>query len=206
MLDWLPDYRWLFGRIAEWLLDQHWLVDHIPEWLIALFTGTLWWSTRRLWIATRNTLRHTQGTTEVLQHVQPGGIGTTTKGHILAHVNFKNVGHLPASDFKWTVQELIPSDQDDWKPPPISDSGLRPSGVLPIDTTFKRGSKALEGVPSNEFIYVWGRVTYLDGFGKRRFTNFCHRYNTAVKKTPVGGGYVIREEDARYHDYGNEAD
>ncbi len=51
-----------------------------------------------------------------------------------------------------------------------------------------------------------GRVTYLDGFGKRRFTNFCHRYNTAVKKTPDGGGYVIREEDARYHDYGNGAD
>jgi hypothetical protein len=58
----------------------------------------------------------------------------------------------------------------------------------------------------NEFIYVWGRVTYLDGFGKRRFTNFCHRYNTAMKKPPAGGGYVIREEDARYHDYGNDAD
>src|SRR5215831_13299442 len=123
----LPDY-WLFDRIAEWLRDQHWLVDHIPEWLIALFTFTLWRSTRKLWIATRDTLRHTQGTTESLQRayvsVQPGGIGNTTKGHLLAHVNFKNVGHLPASDFKWIIQELTPSDHDDWKPPLISDSDL----------------------------------------------------------------------------------
>jgi len=143
----------------------------------------------------------TQGTTEILQRayvsVQPGGLGTTTKSHLLAHVNFKNVVHLPASDFKWIIQELIPSDQDDWKPPPISDSDLQPAGVLPIDTTFKRGSKGLEYVPSNEFIYVWGRVTYLDGFGKRRFTNFCHRYNTAVRKIADGGAYIIREEDAR---------
>jgi hypothetical protein len=139
--------------------------------------------------------------------VQPGGIGTiTTTGHLLAYVNFKNVGHLPASDLRWTIQELIPRDQDDWKPPPISDSDLQPSGVLPIDTTFKRGSKALDHVPSDAFIYVWGRVTYLDGFGKRRFTNFCHRYNTAAKKFAEGGLYVIRAEDARYHDYGNEAD
>jgi hypothetical protein len=116
------------------------------------------------------------------------------------------VGHSPASDFKWIIQELNPSDNGDWIPPPISDRDLRPSGVLPIDTTFKRGSKALEGVPPNEFIYVWGRVTYLDGFGNRRFTNFCHRYNTAVKTTAAGGRYVISEEDARYHDYGNEAD
>jgi hypothetical protein len=63
MLNWLPDYHWLFDRIA----DQHWLVDHIPEWLIALFTFTLWRSTRKLWITTRDTLRHTERTTEILQ-------------------------------------------------------------------------------------------------------------------------------------------
>ena len=67
-------------------------------------------------------------------------------------------------------------------------------------------SRCWEGEPSNEFIYVWGRVTYLDGFGKRRFTNFCHRYNTGARKFAEGGRYFIPEEDARYHDYGNGAD
>jgi hypothetical protein len=43
-------------------------------------------------------------------------------------------------------------------------------------------------------------------FCKRRFTNFCHRYNTAARKFADGGLYVIHTEDARYHDYGNEAD
>jgi hypothetical protein len=124
-------------------------------------------------------------------------------GGVLAHVNFKNVGHLPAYDFKWHI-DLTPSDQDEWKPPPVPDSDLRPSGVLPIGTTFKRGSKGI-GVPSEKFIYAWGRVTYLDGSGKPRFTNFCHRCNTAVKDIPVGGGYRIRKKLARYHDHGNEA-
>jgi hypothetical protein len=36
-------------------------------------------------------------------------------------------------------------------------------------------------------IYVRGRVSYLDGFDEGRFTNFCHRYNTAMKDTPPGG-------------------
>jgi hypothetical protein len=149
MLDWLPNYHWI--------LDQRWFFDHIPEWLIALFTFTLWWSTRKLWIATRDTLKHTQGTTEIIQRAyvsaRLGGITTTTEGYVLAHVNFKNVGHLPAYDFKWHI-DLTPSDQDEWKPPPVPDSDLRPSGVLPIGTTFKRGSKGI-GVPSEKFIYAW---------------------------------------------------
>jgi hypothetical protein len=77
---------------------------------------------------------------------------------------------------------------------------------LPIGTTFVRGSKGI-GPPSEKFIYVWGRVTYLDGLsGKRRFTNFCHRYNAARKDPQLGGGYLILKKRARYHDYGNDAD
>ena len=39
----------------------------------------------------------------------------------------------------------------------------------------------------------------------RRFTNFCHRYNTEVKEIPTGGGYLIRKEHGRHHEYGNDA-
>jgi hypothetical protein len=38
----------------------HWydtFLDHTAEWLIAIFTGTLWWSTRKLWLAGERQLR-----------------------------------------------------------------------------------------------------------------------------------------------------
>jgi hypothetical protein len=53
---------------------------------------------------------------------------------------------------------------------------------------------------------MWGRVTYDDGFGRLRFTNFCHRYNWEVKDKPTGGDALITTEFARYHDHGNDAD
>jgi hypothetical protein len=159
----------------------------------------------------KNTLKHARDSTEIIQRAyvsaRPGGIETTTHGYPLAHVDFKNVGHLPASDFKFHLEELTTSDEDDWKPPPVPDSDLRASGVLPIATTFTRGSGQLDREIPKKFIYVWGRVTYLDGFGKpARFTNFCHRYNMEVKEDKRGGGYRIGAEKARYHEYGNEAD
>jgi hypothetical protein len=182
-------------------------IKHTPEWFVALFTLTLWWSTRRLWRVTRDTLKHTKETTEIIQRaylsVRAGGIRDTTDGPLLAHVNFKNVGHLPASDFRWTIR-LTPNDDGDWVPPQIPDGDLRQAGVLPIATSIKRGSPGV-AVPSERFLYAWGRVTYLDGFGNRRFANFCHRYNTAVRETPPGGGYLIDKKHARHHDHGNEA-
>jgi hypothetical protein len=84
--------------------------------------------------------------------------------------------------------------------PIIAEDKLRAAGVLPIGATIKRGSPELLGVPSEKFLYAWGGVTYSDGFGNRRFTDFCHRYNTAVRETP-GGGYLIRNTHARHHDH-----
>jgi hypothetical protein len=40
-------------------------IEHMPEWLVAIFTGTLWLSTLLLWWATRGTLKHAKGTTEL---------------------------------------------------------------------------------------------------------------------------------------------
>jgi hypothetical protein len=80
-----------------------------------------------------------------------------------------------------------------------------PRRFLPIGARMKRGSHGIPISPE-KYLYVWGRVTYADGFGERRFVDFCHRYNTEMKETPPGGGYRIRTEHARYHDFGNRAD
>jgi len=53
----------------------------------------------------------------------------------------------------------------------------------------------------NRFLYVWGLVKYEDGFGKKRFTRFCHRYNVAAETD-----MRISAIDARHHEHGNDAD
>jgi hypothetical protein len=49
------------------------------------------------------------------------------------------------------------------------------------------------------------RITYVDGFGEERRTNFCHRYNTEVREASTGGVILIRKEYGRHHEYGNDA-
>ena len=135
----------------------------------------------------------------------PGGISTTTRGELLAHVEFKNVGHLPASQLK-SLLKFTAGDDGDWSPQPFDDKDLRPAGVLPIGISVTTGSYPI-GVPQpwTKYLYAWGRVTYVDGFGNERWTNFCHRYNTEVKEAQIGGGNRIRKEYGRHHEYGNDA-
>ena len=53
-------------------------------------------------------------------------------------------------------------------------------------------------------LFVWGMVTYDDGFGKRRYTKFCHQYHT---KPFYGVGTFEMPPDAgRMYEYGNDAD
>jgi hypothetical protein len=135
----------------------------------------------------------------------PGGVHTTTQGELLAHVEFKNVGHFPASQIK-SLLKFTTSDDGEWSPPPIADKDLRPAGVLPIGISVTTGSHGI-GVPQpwTKYLYAWGRVTYVDGLAKERWTNFCHRYNTEVRETSTGGIIVIRKEYGRHHERGNDA-
>jgi len=136
----------------------------------------------------------------------PGGISTTTCGELLAHVEFKNVGHLPASQVK-SLLKFTARDDGDWSPPSIDNKDLRPAGVLPIGISVTTGSHGIEiPQPWTKYLYAWGRVTYVDGFGNERRTNFCHRYNTEVRDAQTGGGFFIRKEYGRHHEYGNDAD
>src|SRR5262245_23182657 len=80
------------------------------------------------------------------------------------------------------------------------------TGALPTGTSVRAGGRGT-AVPhsSAKYVYAWGRVTYVDGFGNERWTNFCHRYDTEAKEAKTGGGYVIPKEHGRHHDYGNDA-
>jgi hypothetical protein len=135
----------------------------------------------------------------------PGGVSTTTGGVLLVHVEFKNVGHFPASQVK-SLLKFTANDDGEWSPPRIDDKDLRPASVLPIGISVTTGSHGI-GIPQpwTKYLYAWGRVTYVDGLAKERWTNFCHRYNTEVRETSTGGVIVIRKEYGRHHERGNDA-
>ena len=173
--------------------------------LSAVFAGLLVLVTGGLVLVGRRQIQDARVLQRAYVSALPGGISTTTRGELLAHVEFKNVGHLPASQVK-SLLKFIASDDGDWSPPHVDDKDLRPAGVLPIGISVTTGSHGI-GPPQawTKYLYAWGRVTYVDGFGDERWTNFCHRYNTEVKETQIGGGYRIRKEHGRHHERGNDA-
>ena len=73
----------------------------------------------------------------------------------------------------------------------------------------RRGSKPFSvgtvGDLQERWLYVWGEVTYTDGFNKPRSTKFCHRYNNQNIEPDGKGRLWVPPEDARYHDHGNDA-
>jgi hypothetical protein len=164
--------------------------------------------------------------TRILQRayvsVEPNGIRTNTGGELIGHVVFHNVGHLPANEFSWALMAITPSSDGEWVPPAIPVSAFEGHNVLPIGAKMTKGGPGIWQYeiqnllsetrpsictgPQEEYLYVWGSVTYMDGFGDRRFTNFCHRYNWAIRTTMPGGVVELEAEFARYHERGNDAD
>jgi len=61
--------------------------------LLVVVTGGLVWVARRQ-------LQDARALQRAYVSAMPGGVSTTTRGELLAHVEFKNVGHSPASQVK----------------------------------------------------------------------------------------------------------
>jgi hypothetical protein len=136
---------------------------------------------------------------------------------IVGHVAIKNAGHLPA-------REVSPFIDMQW-----SRSGVEPDTFFPLGSgegkivlapgsVATRGSRTTINIqdlidaggghkPDRQseaelFLYVWGSVRYNNGFNRTCTTKFCHRYNWITRDNLS----QIDAIDARYHEYGNDAD
>ena len=183
------------------------LDDGAPA-ITAIATGFVAWFT----IVLARVARKQQAITEVLERayvsVEPLGIACRKDGPWFANVGFKNAGRLPARDVRWEIHIERFCYDEDWNGFTWS-ADKRKGPVIPPGTTVRRASKTFHvdtRYSSDRFMYVWGEVTYTDGFGCERSTKFCHRYNSAaIRSHPTKGGMHIPRKDARYHDHGNEA-
>ena len=149
--------------------------------------------------------------------VEPQGvIPFAAVGNSIIHVSIKNVGTIPARNVSWRVlgEACGNGRREDF---PIDEAKMSGNNVVPKGTVMNYNQTAILDEQSFTnirghgcFYYVWGMVRYNDGFGVKRFTRFCHRYNgTAyvhIREGAHNGEWGILPDGAKYHQWGNDAD
>ena len=124
-------------------------------------------------------------------------------------VAFHNGGNLPARNVRWFIDRKFSSDAHLHDFPTASN--LSGDNIIPAKAKITKGAKAIDpaemdffkkgGGAKDRWLYVWGRVSYSDGFDRGRYTDFCFRYNLAGSKEGK-----LAAEAARQHEYGNRTD
>jgi hypothetical protein len=104
--------------------------------------------------------------------------------HFVGQVAFKNVGKLPAIEFVSVGNKIVVRNAE-WVTPVLTNAALprRPPGLVPIGGEVFQGSKGITPqevaeaqVDGEKYLYVWGRAKFKNGFNRKRYINFCHRY------------------------------
>jgi hypothetical protein len=177
---------------------------------LAAFTGMLAVSTIGLWIATAIGFRNQSREMKILQRAyiaaRRRGIEILEDGNIIGHLAFVNVGNLPARKFCAAVNICWSNNQHLSE---FEELPLGPEVILPAKTSFPSGTPALPKTDIPRFhakegwIFIWGRVSYTDGFDQPRWLKFCHRYNCKSPRDSKGG---IARGRGRHHHYHNEDD
>jgi hypothetical protein len=175
---------------------------------IALFTLVLALSTVGLWSATIIGINNQSKDTRILQRayisVATRGIEISTKDEVVGQFALVNKGRIPARKVslvrtaKWDLDGDRSNFNDGLIPPTPN--------VLPVETELPVGTEAFSR-PDYEskkgYLYIWGKITYDDGFGESRWLTFCHRYNCASPRNSQGG---IDPKYGRYHHHHNDGD
>ena len=178
----------------------HWTTDD-P---VSFYTAILAVSTIALWIVTWRGIRGQSKDTRILErayvNVEPGGLTAHRDRDDRLHttVIFRNVGHLPARNVRWYGTFGNPDGEHFPVKEPTSGKIVLPPGTA---STQRVGTVFIDKLQNS--LFVWGIVTYDDGFGKQRFTRFCHVYDT--KNIINQLGVTLPADNAELHEYGNDA-
>ena len=184
---------------------------------IAIFTWTLKRSTDKLWKATIDADLERAKETKILQRaylsVEPGGINLYLDGtdRLSCDVIIHNAGNLPANHVSWFLDRVISPTGTVER----FDIG-RTEGNIILAPSVKARKGTKNPLPRNDvlkfkptpenrsenWIYVWGRVEYNDGFREGRFIEFCHRYSLGAADQHG----AVDAKAGRYHESGNRTD
>lgn len=171
---------------------------------IAIFTTVLACVARRQAGLVEGQMKLTEILERAYLNVEPYGIEIDTKKDVIGHAAIVNKGRVPAREvslfirLKWDADANLGS---------FDSAAITPTTqVLPVGVEMPAGTNSLSAAEranfesKNGFLYVWGRVTYKDGF-EQRWLDFCHRYNCASPRNSEGG---IDPKYGRYHHSHND--
>lgn len=218
--------QWRAANAAESTAETSWFWNLVQD---GLTLAAVFYAARAAREATRasstaeGTLRHAQESAEFELRarisVLPRGINPMIgKDHGMGHIAVKNIGKLPAHRVSIFVKMKISGAAEQSFP--------IPSDLQHVVRTLQPDTEMMEGTSDTipistfctdrDYVYVWGVAYYDDGFNKRRFTRFCHRYHTAkhmrqwplvlAREIPNRPEIIISASEARYHTTGNDAD
>ncbi len=176
--------------------------------LIAVYTWRLYVATRELSLLSEGQ----QNTTKLIQRariwVEIGNVrALKDERGFVPRVIIRNTGHMPASNVAWVFGEPEFTTDNDWQPPsdPIN---LKGAITLAPGAEMTHGGAPLH-MPNDPptYLYVWGLVSYNDGFADGRLTQFCHRYNMKLMwlHLEATGSRVFPKKACRYNRYYNNA-
>jgi hypothetical protein len=174
---------------------------------VAAYTAVLAVSTIGLWIVTARGIRNQRRDTEILQRaylsVEPGGIKPPfdRADRVRGYVICRNRGHLPARKLSWHTR--TDTAQEGAEEFPIGEMSEARGVVAPGTEMIVSAGTFFTNKLQNT-LFVWGMVTYDDGFGNRRYTKFCHWYYT--KAFYGEGTFEIPPDAGQMWEYGNDAD
>jgi hypothetical protein len=149
--------------------------DILSALLVAATIGLGWITARGI----RNQSRETRILQRAYISVEPGGISADVWNPIddvVAHIGIKNSGHLPARHVAWKTHCEF-SDAEHRGTFPETGKVYGGSNIITAAVTMTQGSEPLRYEDKWRYIYVWGRITYTDGFNQNRWLIYCHRYN-----------------------------
>jgi hypothetical protein len=211
---------WALGGAAVSALVAAWLLGYMPTpekpvdtlslVVTALATAVVAW-----WTVTLGRVGRQQvDDTRILQRaylsaniagVSPFRTTEERESHIVvAHVDITNAGHLPARCVSCCIK-IMQSENGALANFPINEQDFFGSYVLTPGAVTRQGSDKIT-LTERGWVYVWGRIKYLDGFGQQRTTDFCHRYPRIMLRRFDRFGYGIDAEFGRFHDVGNSTD
>lgn len=205
--------------------EGYWYAN--PDWWVAAFTAALFIATGGLWVVTwllwsstktllGNESDHTARELRAYISIEPVGINVMVGStNTIGMVDVRNVGKIPARNVAVIVRMHRYEDKNfDFPNPREPEASTR---TIQPGAQMRQGSQDYVSTTDYKFvdsyIFVWGIARYDDGYGKERFTRFCHRYSVASHDRAwqrienVNGRRIIMDlEKARYHPKGNEAD
>jgi hypothetical protein len=178
----------VLGKIFEFIEHNDKIIGALTGVAVAAFTGTLWWSTRRLWRVTNKTLRHSEQTAErqlrayisvVKARFSDVEIGKRPK----AKVTIRNSGQTPAFDL--TANMLFANGPRDAPESQFSviHAKIKEQSRMSIgpNQKFKLNLTKDDAISPDEMaaintglsaIYVIGNINYIDAFKNPRPATF----------------------------------